>query len=213
MTTFAESLYGRFAVTTEYYETFEQIPQNEVVLINDLEALGPDHGYQTLIISDGEMSHIPRNFRIEPGFLVEPGFRSIIFNTPKVEIIGTKFMIACYSLESVSLSENLILIEDEFLVDCINLKNLKLPENLSTIGSFFLFGCKSLKSLMFSESLRTVGSFFLASCSDLPPLKIPDGLTYVGPYFLHGSSCETSSTPPLHLDCRIERDFEHVRSL
>ena len=78
----------------------------------------------------------------------------------------------CRSLESISLPNGVILIENDVFRSCSSLESIIFPGSVKSIGSNAFDGCISLKYVTIPESVTSIGDSAFKTCSSLVYLTI-----------------------------------------
>ncbi len=90
---------------------------------------------------------------------------------------------SCFSLETISLPDSIIVIDDFALGWCTNLKSIKLPKNLTYVGFLSFFQC-NLDSIEFPDKLEYIyaSAFETAFSAHDEPVSItlPSSVKMVG---------------------------------
>lgn len=82
-------------------------------------------------------------------------------------------------LESVVLSDSVILIDESDFEECKNLKNVQMGKNIKYIGDFAFYKCSALKQIKLPENLKEIEDFAFAGAG-IKELDIPDSVVYIG---------------------------------
>lgn len=110
-------------------------------------------------------------------------------NPPSVERINSNAFYGCTSLQTLTLTKNIITIGERAFSKCINLRTVSLEEGIATIESFAFDGCTSLLSLTIPESVKWIGAAISRNLQEVtfkgiqPKLYI--NTTYGYPSFLN----------------------------
>ena len=122
--------------------------------------------------------------------------------TYKVTTIGKKAFANCQSLESVSIPNTLINIEDSAFINCIMLSEIDIPNSVKSVGDYAFWGCACTKvnignsvetignsafgicyllnDLTIGSSVRTIGAEAFNQCLSLESVRIPDSVEDIG---------------------------------
>ncbi len=85
-------------------------------------------------------------------------------------------------LETVTLPDNLIEIEDMEFMSCTSLKEITIPEGVEKFGESAFSGCTSLKEVSFQTSgLSKIGDYAFQICP-IETVIIPEGVEEIGEY-------------------------------
>ena len=158
---------------------------------------------------DATSIEIPKYYLDEYTFS-EPTYRV-------VEIISS--IESCANLETVIMSDGVLIISSYAFSDCPKLETVILSENLGQIKSYAFLSCTSLQTLSIPDSLMAISSLSFSGCENLE-FNQYEGVNYLGnaknPYMvLFGVTDITVTTITLHPDTRIIADdaFDGCTSL
>lgn len=85
----------------------------------------------------------------------------------------------CYSLASVTISNNLVTIGSHSFEYCYSLLSIIIPYNITTISSYTFQYCYSLKYIIVPSSLtNNINSYVFSRCYSLSYITIPSNLGY-----------------------------------
>lgn len=122
-----------------------------------------------------------------------------------VEVIST--IESCPNLETVIMSDGVLILSNYAFEDCPKLKNVVLSANLGEIQSYAFLRCPSLQTLSIPDSLMSISHNAFSGCEKLE-FNQYEGVNYLGnaknPYMvLFGVTDITVTTITLHPDTRI----------
>lgn len=83
-------------------------------------------------------------------------------------------------LESVTLGDNVTVIDNNAFEYCKILTTIVLGKKVSRIGDFAFHACGSLANITFNEGLLSVGEYSFHGCGSLTKLKLPQTLSSMG---------------------------------
>lgn len=96
-----------------------------------------------------------------------------------VTSIGSSAFYSCYSLKSITLSEDVTGIERNVFNSCYSLTNIIIPESVQSIGKNVFDNCRSLLSIILSiNGVTSIDDYAFQGCSSLTNIIIPEGITY-----------------------------------
>ncbi len=101
------------------------------------------------------------------------------------KVIAGEALENCTSLNSVTVSKNLVTIGDRAFKDCSSLKLITLPENLETIGVSTFAYCSQLTSINLPTNLKVIGDGAF-SHSGITKIFIPDLVEVIPAYTFNG---------------------------
>lgn len=96
-----------------------------------------------------------------------------------VTSLGGGAFSGCYSLKSITLSEDVMGIERNVFNGCYSLTNIIIPESVQSIGKNVFYDCRSLLSIILSiNGVTSIDDYAFQGCSSLTNIIIPEGITY-----------------------------------
>lgn len=84
-----------------------------------------------------------------------------------------------YNLVSVRLPANCTHIGDSIFQYCISLKNVVIESDLTVITRQMFYGCTSLEEITLPASVETINKFAFSNCTSLQSVTIPKSTTYI----------------------------------
>lgn len=93
-----------------------------------------------------------------------------------VTSIAESAFISCTSLETLTLSTNLVSIGKNAFSDCSSLTSLVIPDSVTSIGDSAFGECSTLQNLTLSNQLSSLGQSAFLGCYALTSLEIPGSL-------------------------------------
>ena len=106
------------------------------------------------------------------------GFKNLDFGAMENLTLGVSAFSYCTSLESVTLSDNMVAIPDNCFLECTSLKNVAMP-NVTSIGSGAFEKCSSLESVDLTKTKANVlGENAFKECINLKEIIFSDEVTY-----------------------------------
>lgn len=82
-------------------------------------------------------------------------------------------------IQSISLPDTVISIDEQAFSGCISLETINIPQNLETIGLGAFYDCRSLEEVILPETLHQVGAMAFQGCSSLTKVYLPSSLEEV----------------------------------
>lgn len=96
-----------------------------------------------------------------------------------VTSIGNGAFNGCYSLKSITLSEDVGSMERNVFGNCYSLTNIIMPESVKSIDKNAFYNCRSLLSIILSKNgVTSINDNAFDGCSSLANIIIPEGITY-----------------------------------
>ena len=83
------------------------------------------------------------------------------------------------SLESVTLSDSIKVIDESSFENCQNLKSIKIGKNVESINDSAFYNCKSLKQVQLPSKLKNIGPAAFLGTS-IKEIKIPESVVSIG---------------------------------
>ncbi len=94
----------------------------------------------------------------------------------------------CEALESVTLADTIVSIENDAFRYCQALRTIVIPDSVTSIGKNAFYRCSSLEGVIITTKSRlsSIGNFAFFDCSLLSEILIPDGVTQIGMWAFYG---------------------------
>ncbi|MBQ8539350.1 MAG: leucine-rich repeat protein [Ruminococcus sp.] len=106
------------------------------------------------------------------------GFKNLDFGAMESLTLGVSAFSYCKSLETVTLSDNMLAIPDNCFLECTRLKDVAMP-NVTSIGSGAFEKCSSLESVDLTKTKASVlGENAFKECINLKEITFSDEVTY-----------------------------------
>ena len=86
----------------------------------------------------------------------------------------------CCSIESLSMSDDVVTIGDHAFAWCYNLSNLELSNSLITIDNNAFLICVGLTNVIIPDSVTTIGDYAFAFGHNITSVTIGESVTYIG---------------------------------
>lgn len=105
--------------------------------------------------------------------------------------VGADLFYYCTALESVTLPDNLEVLNGSVFGNCIALKEISLPAALTTIGSGCFYNCMALENVILPESVTSIESYAFFNCASMKSIHISEHVKTIGEYafgFYYGSA-------------------------
>ncbi|MBR4225748.1 MAG: leucine-rich repeat domain-containing protein [Candidatus Methanomethylophilaceae archaeon] len=111
-------------------------------------------------------------------------------------LVGFNAFYGCTSLESVTLPNSVVTIEEYAFYGCTSLESVVIPNSIDTIGDFAFAGCSSLKAVEIPLSPTHLGSYAFSDCDSLVSVTLPNAMTMIPDNIFNGCGSLTSITIP-----------------
>ena len=125
-----------------------------------------------------------------------------------VKTIGSKAFYGT-NLQSLTLPEGLISIQEEAFEHNDELATVLLPESLDSIGGSAFSGCTNLQAVTIPSNVTYIGSFAFSSCKNLREITIPSKVQYIGAYAF--DYCDSLRKVTWNTD-KVELQYEKSQS-
>ena len=94
--------------------------------------------------------------------------------------IGNYAFYGCFSLDSITIPDEVTSIGTYALNSCFALKSITIPDGVTSIGNYTLQNCYSLEAVTLPSSLESLGNYAFGYCYALKSITIPDGVASIG---------------------------------
>lgn len=112
-----------------------------------------------------------------------------------VEIKKNAFS-GCTNLKSLTLPDNVTIIDDRTFSGCTNLEGIIIPDGVTSIGEYAFSNCESLESIVFPNSVTNIKSDAFYQCYGIKSVHIPNSVTDIGvTAFRYCNSLESITIP------------------
>ena len=108
--------------------------------------------------------------------------------TYDVTYIGDDAFCGCTGLSSITLPDNLQIIQAYAFKGCTGLSSVSLPNEVTNIMSNAFDGCTNISSIILPEKLQAIGNSTFAGCIGLTSVSIPSKVTNIGGYAFSGTT-------------------------
>jgi hypothetical protein len=99
------------------------------------------------------------------------------FNNLPVTRIGISAFEGCTTIEYVSLSKNIKIIDKNAFSYCTSLRDLRGYSRFEIIGDGAFAGCRAITTFFISPSVTSIGAYAFEGCSALQQVIISDSIT------------------------------------
>ena len=107
------------------------------------------------------------------------------------EHIGMSVFHGCNSLHTLSLSNNLEIIENFAFYECSSLKTVDIPSNVIKLGGAAFEKCTSLERIILHNGLKEIGQDVFLGCSKMEKITIPKTVEMIGSHFSNPCTLKT----------------------
>lgn len=88
----------------------------------------------------------------------------------------------CYSLENITISNNVTSIKYDIFSSCHSLKNIVIPNSVTNIGTNTFEGCNSLVDIVIPNRIKSISTNMFNNCYSLTNIAIPNRVTSIDTY-------------------------------
>ena len=88
----------------------------------------------------------------------------------------------CYSLENITISNNVTSIKYDIFSLCHSLKNIVIPNSVTNIGTNTFEGCHSLINIVIPNRIKSISTDMFNNCYSLTNVAIPNRVTSIDTY-------------------------------
>lgn len=119
-----------------------------------------------------------------------------ILSDSNLESIGFEAFMNCYNLDTITLPENLGIIDKDAFENCTSLESIDIPDSVNTINQSAFKGCTSLRTVGLSAGINKISYGLFSGCENLESITIPDSVTEIASAaFLNCKSLTTMEIP------------------
>ena len=86
----------------------------------------------------------------------------------------------CTDLVEVKLPDGITRIADRLFYNCFSLSSVQMPVGIDYIGEFAFYNCRSMKNMVIPTNVKTIGLEAFSGCSSLSNVTVPSTVEYVG---------------------------------
>lgn len=108
--------------------------------------------------------------------------------------IGSKLFYSCYSLISVTIPKEVIIIGDKAFWSCVSLMHITIPNGVNVINNDLCNSCWNLRSIIIPNSVIQINPYAFHFCYSLTSITIPDGVTRIAGFAFYYCYSLTSIT-------------------
>lgn len=106
--------------------------------------------------------------------------------TYSVVSIGKSAFSGCTGLTSVTLPDNITLIDDFAFKDCSELTTINIPNGVTSIGTSAFMGCAALTYVSIPNGITAINRSVFNGCASLRSIQIPNKVTSIDDYAFSG---------------------------
>ena len=129
-----------------------------------------------------------------------PGKKDKSFSVPDtVTNIGWCAFGYSANLETVSMNDNVIEVEEQVFSDCTNLSSVKLSNNITVIGENLFSKCENLKNVNIPSKVTEIEDGAFENCKSLSTITIPNSVTSISYSVFSGCTNLANITMPNNL--------------
>ncbi len=111
--------------------------------------------------------------------LIKGGSTGVIPSDGSVEVIGNSAFYGCTVLESITIPNTILEIDEYAFGDCESLKDVIIPDSVVFIGDNAFSYCVSLESVKIGNSVEEIDYEAFYGCISLKEINIPDSVKYL----------------------------------
>ena len=95
--------------------------------------------------------------------------------------LGYEILGYCAALQSVTISTDIINVDERLFYNCYSLKNIVIPYSITSMGDYTFGLCYSLTSIVIPYTMTSIGQNFFNFCCSLKSVILPVSITTI-PY-------------------------------
>ena len=127
--------------------------------------------------------------------------------------IGNYAFYGCFSLDSITIPDEVTSIGTYALNSCFALKSITIPDGVTSIGNYTLQNCYSLASVSIPEDTEVIASGIFQTCGSLTSITIPAGVTSIKNDAFNGCHALTRITIPAGVTSIQSATFSYCYAL
>ena len=108
--------------------------------------------------------------------------KEVVFGNGRSSTIPSFCFDYCYSLEQVSLCDDITIIYEYAFRFCYRLRNITIPTSVTSIGSYAFQDCRRLHDIYIPGTVKTVSSYVFQNCMALKSVHFGSGIQTIGSY-------------------------------
>ena len=100
--------------------------------------------------------------------------------------IGSGAFYGCYSLASVTIPSDVTSIAIHTFRNCYSLARIAIPYGMTSFGNYTFYNCYSLVSITLPTNMTSIGTYAFSACNSLTRLSIPLNVNSISSYLCDG---------------------------
>lgn len=133
-------------------------------------------GTSTNVVIPDEIEGLPV-YVIETSAFENTSIQSVTMSD-NIILAGERAFASCSSLNEIKISKNLEIIPESFCFECTSLSSIDIPYGIKTIQASAFGFCENLKELVIPATVSLIGQQAFSSCSGLSTIVIMDGTLF-----------------------------------
>lgn len=98
--------------------------------------------------------------------------------------IGKSAFNSCKKLKNISISKNVLSLEEKVFYGCSNLESITIPNSVTSIGKNAFSDCTSLTNIVIPNSVTSIEHMAFSGCTSLSSVSLPDRITSLSGTFI-----------------------------
>lgn len=112
--------------------------------------------------------------------------KEVVFGNGRSNTIPSFCFDYCYSLEQVSLCDDITMIYEYAFRFCYRLRNITIPTSVTSIGSYAFQDCRKLHDIYIPGTVKTISSYAFQNCMALKSAHLGSGVQTIGSNLFYG---------------------------
>ena len=180
-----------FSYTIGVYEKYSKEGVTYVITIDGAVAISFDASVTDVVIPES-VENYPV---IRVGKVFQNSDIRSISLPNNIEIIENEAFKGCGNLTSITIGEGVTFIGDYAFSDCVSLSNVTFLKGVSVIRDYAFSNCNNLISINLLDGVTYIGNYAFINCTNLTGIEIPDGVVFIGEHAFFTSKFNTIKIP------------------
>ena len=131
----------------------------------------------------------------------------------EVSIMNSSVFYGCTNLEEVKLPSNIMRLEGWMFGNCVHLRTITIPESVTHLGISLFYGCTSLTSVVMPESVTSTDYAVFENCKSLKKVTLSPNLELINNRLFQNCSSMTEIHIPESVVSVMSNSFQNCTAL